>query len=556
MTPIWMFITLILVLIWASMYGSIEIEGFEKTSRILDFNLSFAKQFFDAYDKPIPPNAPPGAKELMDKSYNFFEYFVTDTTELIAELATTTDTTKVDTYNIDAAGAELKKIADELKSKTPASTNGQLSPQSMMIIAISMDLTALKQLADEVPKSIFDKFINIKANTYNGLFTLISDIIAIAKVSDPTIDNKFVIDTAGQYIKTIIGLAPGAVKLMPTGTPFNSGKTPISLLVTSTPPNSGSTPPTSGSIPPTSGSTHPNSDNNYTLPNSGIIPPDSDNNYTLPNSGTIPPDSTTPPTTTTTKCNNTGVEYKNRAGFIMHLGEGAYNDTYYCSQVLGQVKIPRSDGQCGPVGGPQCPDCKGYTIHSPPTPPTLGVTTSTQGNGLEYYNLYWNAKGVSQEYNSNEKIMTSECPECVDKSTGACINCGGNGGSGTIGSDGKSIVPKPVATGIVQDSAGLVKYTASQGVGLVKDTVSGGVGLTKDIVGGVVGLAKDTVTGSVGLAKDTVTGGVDLLKDAASGTKSILTSGPTNPYTYNGALSDKGTSNFIPLTADFSAFGR
>jgi len=32
--------------------------------------------------------------------------------------------------------------------------------------------------------------------------------------------------------------------------------------------------------------------------------------------------------------------------------------------------------------------------------------------------------------------------------------------------------------------------------------------------------------------------------------------GPMNPYTYNGALSQKPSSNFMPLTADFSKFGR
>ena len=279
-----------------------------------------------------------------------------------------------------------------------------------------------------------------------------------------------------------------------------------------------------------------------------------------------------------------GVEYKNRAGFVMHLGKGAYSDTYYCSQVLGQVKIPRSDGQCGPFEGPQCPDCNGYTIENHPNKVTNNLA---QKNGLEYYNLYWNAEGESQDYDSNAKIVTSDCPECVDKSTGACINCGGSGGSGTLGSNGKSIVPKSknAVTDLVKDTVsgttGLVKYTASQGAGLVKDTVSGGVGLTKDVVSGGVGLAKDAVTGGVGLAKDTVTGGVGLakdtvtggvglikdtvkggvglVKDTVTGTKNILTSnktGPKNPYTYNGALSDKGTSNFIPLTADFSAFGR
>ena len=32
--------------------------------------------------------------------------------------------------------------------------------------------------------------------------------------------------------------------------------------------------------------------------------------------------------------------------------------------------------------------------------------------------------------------------------------------------------------------------------------------------------------------------------------------GPLNPLTYNGALVEKPTSNFMPLTTDFSKFGR
>ena len=500
LTPIWMFVILISVLLLGAIFGlANDVEGFEKTSQILEFNLSVARQFFDAYDKPIPPNAPPGAKELMDKSYNYIEYFVTDTTELIAELATTTDTTKVDTYNIDAAGAEFKKIADELKSKTPASTNGQLSPQSMMIIAISMDLTGLKQLAGEVPKSIFDKFINIKANTYNGLFTLISDIIAIAKVSDPTIDNKFVIDTAGQYIKTIIGLAPGAVKLLPTGTPFNSGPTADT------------------------------DSDDYKGPD------DSD-------------------------------DYKGPDDY------GGPDDTTYD---------------------------KKHTKHT------------KNGNASDYYKWYWywNTDGgskSSRDYILKSQVIPPVCPVCPACPIGACTNCGGNGGSGTIGSDGKSVVPKPGdigsnvtglakdtvsgATGLIRDTAsqgagltkdaisggigltkdvvsggvGLTKDVVNSGVGLAKDAVSGGVGLTKDIVSGGVGLTKDIVSGGVGLAKDTVNSGVGLLKGTVSGAtdlittdvKGVYTTGPMNPYTYNGALHDKGTSKFIPLTADFSAFGR
>jgi hypothetical protein len=109
-------------------------------------------------------------------------------------------------------------------------------------------------------------------------------------------------------------------------------------------------------------------------------------------------------------------------------------------------------------------------------------------------------------------------------------------------------------------------------VGLAKDTVSGTVGLAKDTVSGTVGLAKDTVSGTVGLVKDTA-GGVsnslgklvptkvkntnydgDTPASAGGGPSSDVTTG--SDYTsYFGALPSKG-GNYIPITADFSKFGK
>jgi hypothetical protein len=154
----------------------------------------------------------------------------------------------------------------------------------------------------------------------------------------------------------------------------------------------------------------------------------------------------------------------------------------------------------------------------------------------------------------------------------------------------------------------LLKDTASGTVGLAKDAVGGTVGLAKEAVGGTVGLAKEAVGGTVGLAKEAVGGAVGLLKSTGEGAAGLLRDtgegttglirdtgrgisnmggggagrgpeqggstysgasgsgsstgyyaqgvGPQNPFTYNGALTEKPTSNFIPLTADFSKFGR
>jgi hypothetical protein len=149
----------------------------------------------------------------------------------------------------------------------------------------------------------------------------------------------------------------------------------------------------------------------------------------------------------------------------------------------------------------------------------------------------------------------------------------------------------------------------SGAVGLARDTVGGTVGLARDTVGGTVGLARETVGGTVGLARETVGGAVGLLKSAGTGVKDVLTQGPrqsqyggqsignqsvgtqsqyggqqstgyqgtdtavqsqygmsgaaryntapgADPYSYYGALPSKGQSNYIPITADFSAFSK
>jgi len=136
------------------------------------------------------------------------------------------------------------------------------------------------------------------------------------------------------------------------------------------------------------------------------------------------------------------------------------------------------------------------------------------------------------------------------------------------------------------DTAGnIVEKTGSGAVGLLKDTGSGASNLITSGASGAAGLLRDTVSGAVDLAKDTVSGAIDLAKDAGSGVTNILSGGGNyrqsggygsgsgsgqsagygrgsdqyqgaiDPYSYNGALVSK-PSDFIPVTADFSAFGK
>jgi DNA-directed RNA polymerase subunit M/transcription elongation factor TFIIS len=231
---------------------------------------------------------------------------------------------------------------------------------------------------------------------------------------------------------------------------------------------------------------------------------------------------------------------------------------------------------------------------------------------------YWQTNGESSDYILKTQVIPPVCPACPGTCTSGGNSGGINSASSSssaiksVGSDitgaakdvvagGTGLAKDVVAggTGLAKDvvsggvglakdvasgGVGLAKDAVSGGVGLAKDTVSGGVGLAKDVASGGVGLVKDTVSGGVGLVKDTVSGGIGLVKDTVSGgvglVSDILPTGGSGSngagsggrsggsggkagsksandvYTYNGALSNKAPSNFMPVTASFSAFSR
>lgn len=201
------------------------------------------------------------------------------------------------------------------------------------------------------------------------------------------------------------------------------------------------------------------------------------------------------------------------------------------------------------------------------------------------------------------------CPSCAGSQCGGgvCANCGGQGGSGTLhgnrfadyisrfGSGTKSLIEdtgrgtKDLIEDTGRGAKDLLKDTASGTVGLAKDAASGTVGLARETVGGTVGLAREAVGGTVGLAKEVVGGTLGLAKDVVGGLNPVQLGGggypmqnqyqsvggsgmiggspfqqPTpvsgvpgaDPYSYYGKLPNKASSNYIPITADFSAFSK
>jgi len=198
----------------------------------------------------------------------------------------------------------------------------------------------------------------------------------------------------------------------------------------------------------------------------------------------------------------------------------------------------------------------------------------------------------ANDYMLKTQIVPPVCPSCpACPNTGVCTNCGGKGGSGTKGteSDGNRDENGNLLYSAGSGATSLVRDAGTGATSLVRDAATGAAGMAKDTVVGAVGLAKDTVGGAVGLAKDTVGGAVDIAEDAGSGVlnafgkinptvvsdpnvgqggsyrpggpagysgPSLSSRGGADPLSYYGAVPSKGNSNFIPITADFSKFGR
>jgi hypothetical protein len=173
----------------------------------------------------------------------------------------------------------------------------------------------------------------------------------------------------------------------------------------------------------------------------------------------------------------------------------------------------------------------------------------------------------------------------------AVVTSGGAVVSGTTGSD------KPVSNAVDQTTNTLNTTVGTAGVlggqtldttaNLLKSTGSGATDLLKSAGSGATDLLKSGASGATDLLKSTASGATDLLKSAGSGLKEIATDNRNSAnvragtgaggvsgtgvvtgtgistrgvngvdnYSYYGALPSKG-GNYMPITADFSAFAK
>lgn len=246
-----------------------------------------------------------------------------------------------------------------------------------------------------------------------------------------------------------------------------------------------------------------------------------------------------------------------------------------------------------PAPVPPAPDASG---NAPPAPDTSGNAVS------DYYKWYWywNSVGGGNKYSDNyilkTQIVPPVCPKCPNcpNCTGTCTNCGGKGGSGTMidnGSDKNTGIGTGIGTAVGGTALGAGTAVGGAAIGAgaaIGGTVGGAAIGAGEAVGGLATGAGNAVgglaSGAAGIVNNAIstTGSVaNNLIDTAQGQSGYGQPGygqtgygqtgygqtgygqpgyskgnpPIDNYSYYGALPEKG-ANYMPITADFSKFGK
>lgn len=188
-------IIVLLSVLLLSLCGSFS-EGFTKSSSVLNMQSTYVNKALSDYKtKPMPPDSPPGTKEFIDKNLVYLEAFAKGLNDLILELSTTMDTTKVPIAKISELITKYKaEIATE--GVVAGKTITKITPDIGLLMAIGFDLTGIEQLTNDAPKSIFDKYINYRVDLMNGLFSSsnIDEMLTLATLANASTPQPVVID--------------------------------------------------------------------------------------------------------------------------------------------------------------------------------------------------------------------------------------------------------------------------------------------------------------------------------------------------------------------------
>ena len=224
----------------------------------------------------------------------------------------------------------------------------------------------------------------------------------------------------------------------------------------------------------------------------------------------------------------------------------------------------------------------------------------TQNTAFPDFNKHWNSS--NNDYILKTQIVPPVCPTCPTcPSNGTCTNCGGSGGSGTLTKAGNSVVSTNKSdvsgnkstvtnTGTTQNfsrlGSGTIETNANPDTiggsltlsqydltATVEDVAKTGAGVVTGVAGTVGGVANNLINTTGSILKSNPMGGINSgginTQNASNGPGNNERSTPgytapglgtnnkySDPYSYYGQLPPKGKTNYVPVTADFSSFGR
>uniref|UniRef100_A0A6C0HU58 Uncharacterized protein n=1 Tax=viral metagenome TaxID=1070528 RepID=A0A6C0HU58_9ZZZZ len=245
-------------------------------------------------------------------------------------------------------------------------------------------------------------------------------------------------------------------------------------------------------------------------------------------------------------------------------GYQGYPNTYSPSRGYSDDYILKT--QIVPPVCPSCPSCAAGSV--------CGNCGGHGGSGTQSSNGGTMVSGNKMDSNGSNIV---DGVENVANTGADVLKTGLNNAALGVGAVGLGIGAAGLGIG------GAVSDTVSGAGSLAEKAGGGTVDLLKSAGSGTAGFVKDAGSGAVGLIKDAGSGAVGLIKDAGSGAMSLANnnnnrgegqsgrgsqggqgvgytpvsgSGPQSmdQYSYYGTLPSKGSSNFMPVTADFSSF--
>ena len=218
------------------------------------------------------------------------------------------------------------------------------------------------------------------------------------------------------------------------------------------------------------------------------------------------------------------------------------------------TKCNVGDGNCGDVIVKK--DVEKKDVEKKDTIPTLDSIIA------DYYSRYFNSNtpaivvnGVKQ-YSNDFMLKTQTippicpaCPACPHGGNNStCINCGGNGGSGMLKIDSSNnILAEPGTTTIPATTPAAKFVVAPVAAPVMTPFVTPAQPTTKPVVDPLVKTITSPIVTPAGLKPN-------LIEPNTQSRNALPVQ--NNSYSNYGATEERPSSHFMPVTSDFSAFGR